>query len=80
VEKLLDDYGFVTELPDLDWDALFAAMQQDKKKQRGTVRFVLQEGLAATELRAVPLERVRETLADPSSRTYSPSSSGTHSS
>jgi 3-dehydroquinate synthase len=80
VDKLLDDYGFVTELPDLDWDALFAAMQQDKKKQRGTVRFVLQEGLAATELRAVPLERVRETLAGPLSRSYSAPSSGAPSS
>jgi len=48
--ELLVALGLPVELPDLDADALLAAMARDKKSRRGQLRFVLPSGLGHVEL------------------------------
>lgn len=62
---LLDDLGLPTDVPDLDRDALLAAMQKDKKVENGQVRFVLPTKLGQVETVAgVDLSLAREALVN----------------
>ena len=45
LRALLTRYRLPTAAPDLDWSELLTAMQRDKKKSAGTVKFVLAPGL-----------------------------------
>ena len=48
--KLLSAFGLPTQMPDLNHDALLAAMQHDKKVQHGTLRFILPDRLGNVEV------------------------------
>ncbi len=48
VENLLRDYGYRLDKSGFDAPALISAMKNDKKKQAGQVRFVLQKDLCQT--------------------------------
>jgi len=62
VEALFADYGFTLCVPGDHAEKLLGAMQQDKKKQAGELRFVLQAGCGETQVRRVPVEDVRAVL------------------
>lgn len=62
VRTLLAGYGYELEV-DVDADALLDAMQRDKKRRSGQLRFVLQRGLAQTVIEPVDEAFVREVLS-----------------
>jgi 3-dehydroquinate synthase len=62
VIRLLRAYGFRLCALEVDADRLLSAMYADKKRSGDELRFVLQRGLEQTELRAVPVDAVRESL------------------
>jgi 3-dehydroquinate synthase len=49
-EKLLSTFGLPVEFPDVDHDALLAAMAHDKKVEHGRLRFVLPTRMGHVEL------------------------------
>ena len=63
VEKLLISYGFRTGSSGYPPDLLMDAMEKDKKKRSGTVRFVLQRSWGDTILETVPGEILRQVLS-----------------
>jgi 3-dehydroquinate synthase len=64
VEQLLLNYGYQLQAPGVPPEALFQAMKQDKKKQSGTVRFVLQKQLGKTMVQPVSDEMVMNSLRE----------------
>lgn len=64
VEAVLNRYGYRLAARGVDPAALFEAMKQDKKKQSGTVRFVLQRRLAKTMVQPVPDPVVMQCLRE----------------
>jgi 3-dehydroquinate synthase len=63
VERLLESYGFDLHPWTGAPEKLLAAMQADKKKREGRLRFVLQRGVGDTLVQPVEEERVWELLA-----------------
>lgn len=61
VTELLAAYGYPLEI-DADSSQLLAAMQRDKKRRDGAVRFVLQADAESTVLEPVPTDDVRQAL------------------
>ena len=59
---LIESYGFPTHAPGISVEALLEAMQHDKKVKAGTMRFVLQRRLGATETVAASLDALIEVL------------------
>jgi 3-dehydroquinate synthase len=64
VTELLDDYGYQISGTGVDPDEIIAATAYDKKKQCGTVRFILQEGRERTLFSPVPREVLKKVLRD----------------
>jgi len=63
IRLLLETAGLPTRLPGLDLDAVFKAMQHDKKAKDGKVRFVLLKGIGnAVVTDDVELSLVKEVL------------------
>ena len=62
VRELMSAYEYRLEAPGVPTDALIAAMMSDKKKRRGTPRFVLQRTLGQTTVQEVDLQTVRQAL------------------
>lgn len=62
IADLLKALGYTTEVRS-DVSALAAAMDNDKKKSAGAVRFVLQEGAGKTFLSTLPAEVLNECLS-----------------
>ncbi|MFW5843782.1 MAG: 3-dehydroquinate synthase [Spirochaetota bacterium] len=62
VRRILEAYGFDLEIPDLDADALVAAMYRDKKTAGGALKFVLQEGPGRQELVTLEEPEIRQAL------------------
>ena len=63
IVRLLRDYGFCLEWK-LDPDTFINALQQDKKKRDGKVRFILQKNLGETFTREVEEPIIRRVLAN----------------
>ena len=62
VIRLLRAYGYCLCAAEVDSEQIVAAMYADKKRSGDELRFVLQRGMEQTELRAVPVDTVREAL------------------
>ncbi len=62
VGRLLRGYGYRLSVAEIDPERLLEAMQADKKRSGGELRFVVQRDLEQTELRAVPMSAVRAAL------------------
>jgi 3-dehydroquinate synthase len=62
VQELLSAYGYSLNIPEADPGALAEAMERDKKKRAGELRFVLQEGPGKTLLQTVPRTALLEAL------------------
>ena len=60
---LIESYGFTVIAAGVPVDLLLAAMQHDKKVKDGTMRFVLQRRLGATDVVTAPLDAVIEVLS-----------------
>ena len=45
VERLLEDYGFKLKYANISVESLIANMYGDKKKRRGSLRFILQRSI-----------------------------------
>ncbi len=63
VLRLLQHYGFSLNRR-IDADCILDAMKQDKKKRKGTVRFVLQKRLGETCIREVDERIIRKIITD----------------
>ena len=63
VWRLLERYGYALHQEDVLADDLLVAMRADKKRRGSDLRFVLQRGLGATEVRPVAEDDVRAALA-----------------
>ena len=63
VERLLESYGFRTGSSGFSPDLLLEAMEKDKKKRSGTVRFILQRGWGDTFQEEVPEQILRRVLS-----------------
>ena len=64
VIRLLRAYGYRLCAAEVDVGRIVSAMHADKKRSGDELRFVLQRRLEQTELRAVPIDAVREALRD----------------
>jgi 3-dehydroquinate synthase len=66
VKETLEAYGFSLKTPKITVESLISAMEKDKKKKSGTVRFVLQRGPQDTFLTPVDREVIQKVLEEPS--------------
>jgi 3-dehydroquinate synthase len=66
VKETLEAYGFSLKTPKIEIESLLSAMEKDKKKKDGSVRFVLQHGPQDTFLTPVDREVIRKVLEEPS--------------
>ena len=64
VIALIEAYGYRTTANGISIDTLINAMLMDKKKQDGSVRFVLQKGLCETTMQAVAEADLRAILLE----------------
>ncbi len=63
--KLLSALGLPTAVPDVDPDALVAAMRHDKKVEHGRLRFILASRIGRVEaVEGVDPQAARGALAD----------------
>lgn len=58
VLHLLHAFGYQTEIEDLDWNALLAALLHDKKTVKTTIKFIIQNNFGKTEIVALDVESV----------------------
>ncbi|MEA1993440.1 MAG: 3-dehydroquinate synthase [Euryarchaeota archaeon] len=64
-EKLIDQAGLPTKLPDIDIDSLLQTMHHDKKVQNSRIHFVLPKKIGSAVVRNdVPEKILEETLED----------------
>jgi len=64
VRGLLLEYGYTLDIELADVDSLIAAMQQDKKKRSGRVRFILQQRQGQTQYSEIPEEIIRRAILE----------------
>ncbi|MGC9311844.1 MAG: 3-dehydroquinate synthase [Sediminispirochaetaceae bacterium] len=64
VRALLLEYGYNLDIKLTDIDSLMDAMQQDKKKRSGRVRFILQQRQGQTQYAEIPEAIIRRALEE----------------
>ena len=64
VKRILAEYGYELSYPSYDPKEILKAMQMDKKKQSGDIRFVLQKGAADTVITTVPEDILIDVLSN----------------
>lgn len=62
IHKILDDYGYQLNAPEITAESLLKAMQSDKKRRGDKLLFVLQRDILQTVLLSVESQLVRQSL------------------